>query len=636
MIDVLSPLSLLVELDGTAPLNKLRSMGEVRAVVPYHPLFKLGTGLFELAREIGGEGDVPVVMGLYNSPDDYLLEKAQELSRTPIRIQPSDNVIFCRLSVPELIHLASDPAVSHISMDLPYGIDNNVAAGIIDVLEVWDTLGLDGSGQFVAIADTGLDTGLNSTLHPDFRGRVSSVYTYGRSGNWSDWDTHVWDPVNNQWDYKGGHGTHVAGSVLGNGTMSGGDISGMAPAASIVMQSTMTNTGSLSIPAYSRLFGDAYASKARVQTNSWSTRGVYGNYTWRSWQTDHFVWNNKDLVVLFSAGNNGGKGPYYVSTQASSKNVIAVGGSENYRPTLSSSANNISEMAYFSSQGYTWGDLRIKPDVVAPSTYILSTRSTIISDPANHYWRIYNGSYAYNGGTSMSTPIVAGMTALIRQYFEEMEDHEPSAALVKAAVLNGARPLNGQWSSIPNSNEGWGRVNLSNSLATEDSDAGSMQFIDNSTGLATGKTHSRLITVASNRSDLIITLVWSDYPGSNTSSKKLVNDLDLTLTSPDGTVYHGNDRLSPFNSYRDRNNNVERIRVASPGQGIYTLNVTGYSVTVGPQPYAVVLTGDLTRAVGKVYWEQEYVPANGTAADSPSRFQSYQFRLGPCEGELHH
>ncbi|MGA1848399.1 MAG: Ig-like domain-containing protein, partial [Thermoplasmatota archaeon] len=66
---------------------------------------------------------------------------------------------------------------------------------------------------------------------------------------------------------------------------------------------------------------------------------------------------------------------------------------------------------------------------------------------------------------------------------------------------------------------------------------------------------------------------------------------------------------------RDRNNNVERIRVASPAQGIYTLNVTGYSVTVGPQPYAIAMTGDLTKAVGKVYWEQEFVPANGSSAD---------------------
>jgi len=615
ILDVLSPLALLVEPCCPGEIGTTRDIWDLRAVIPYHPIFKMESGLYRDSAESGGIGEIPIVIGFYRRPCEDLIGWLKEHTSDPLKIQPADGVMFCTVPVRDLMTIAMRPEVSHISLDLSNGFDNNVAAGIIDVVEVSDTLGLDGSGQFVAIADTGLDTGVNSTLHPDFRGRISSVYTYGRSGNWSDWDIHVWDPVNNQWDYKGGHGTHVAGSVLGNGTMSGGNITGMAPAANIIMQSTMTSTGSLSIPAYNRLFGDAYSSKARIQTNSWSTRGSYGNYTWRSWQTDNFIWNNKDLVVLFSAGNNGGKGPYYVSTQASSKNVIAVGGSENLRPTLSSSANNISEIAYFSSQGYTWGDERIKPDVVAPGTYILSTRSTLITDPANHYWRTYNGSYAYNGGTSMSTPLVAGMATLIREYFLEKEGHDPSAALVKAAVLNGARPLDGKWSSIPNSLEGWGRVNLSNSLGAKDSDAGSMHFIDNSSGVTTGKTHSRLVTVASNRSDLVMTLVWSDYPGSNTSSRKLVNDLDLTLTSPDGTVYHGNDLLSPYNSKRDRNNNVERIRVASPQQGIYVLNVTGYSVTVGPQPYALVMTGDLTRAVGKVYWEQEFVPANGTFAD---------------------
>ncbi|MGA1847719.1 MAG: S8 family serine peptidase, partial [Thermoplasmatota archaeon] len=408
VVDILSPLAILIEPSKPGDLDGFVEDENVRALVPYQSLFKIESGLFDYSRLMRGKGEVPVVIGFYYQPDRDLIDHLESISSTPLDEHPSDGVIFCTLPVRELLDIGADPSISHISLDHHEEIDNDVAADIVDVMEVWDTLGLNGTGQFVAIADTGLDTGVNSTLHPDFRGRVSSVYTYGRSGNWSDWDIHIWDPVNGQWDYKGGHGTHVAGSVLGNGTMSGGDISGMAPAANIVMQSTMTSTGSLSIPAYSSLFGDAYSSKARVQTNSWSTRGSYGNYTWRSWQTDHFVWNNKDLVVLFSAGNNGGKGPYYVSTQASSKNVIAVGGSENYRPTLSSSANNISEMAYFSSEGYTWGDLRVKPDVVAPGTYILSTRSTIISDPANHYWRAYNGSYAYNGGTSMSTPIVAG------------------------------------------------------------------------------------------------------------------------------------------------------------------------------------------------------------------------------------
>ncbi|MBN1390625.1 MAG: S8 family serine peptidase [Candidatus Thermoplasmatota archaeon] len=394
----------------------------------------------------------------------------------------------------------------------------------------------------------------------------------------------------------------------------------MAPSAGLVMQSTMNSTGSLSIPAYNTLFSDAYRSGARIQTNSWSTRGSYGNYTWRSWQTDNFIWGNKDLLVLFSAGNQGSDGPYSISTQAVSKNVIAVGASESYRPTISSTANNISEMASFSSLGPTWGDGRIKPDVVAPGTWILSTRSSLITDFWNHYWgsnstyQGVNSNYAYNGGTSMSTPIVAGMAALIAQYFSEVEGHSPSAALIKAAVINGARPLDDKWSSVPNSREGWGRVNLSNSLGTVDSDAGRMKYVDNSTGLTTGASHTRLFTVANGDSDLVITLVWSDHPGSNTSSTKLVNDLDLKVTTPDGRNFNGNDLQSPYNDTRDSVNNVERIVIPAPQAGIYTVNVTGYSVITGTQPYAFVLTGNISDAVGWIQWEEEHIPANGSIA----------------------
>ncbi|MGA1866085.1 MAG: S8 family serine peptidase, partial [Thermoplasmatota archaeon] len=592
-----------------------------RAVVPYNPLFKVEGSLFHKVSALDGEGASSLVIGLYMQPDDHILRELNDLCIGVLNAQPRDGTVSGTFRLRDIMELSGIGAVSHVSMGGNEGPDNDVSADIIDVMEVRNTLSLNGSGQIVAVADTGLDTGLNSTLHRDFQGRIVRVYTYGRPGNWSDADIHVWNSATSSWDYKGGHGTHVAGSVLGNGTSSSGQYMGMAPSAGLVMQSTMNSTGSLSIPAYNTLFSDAYRSGARIQTNSWSTRSSYGNYTWRSWQTDNYIWNNKDFLVLFSAGNRGSNGNYSISTQAVSKNVIAVGASESYRPSISSSANNISEMASFSSMGPTWGDGRVKPDVVAPGTWILSTRSMLVTDFWNHYWgsnSTYQGvnrNYAYNGGTSMSTPIVAGMSTLIAQYFSDIERHSPSAALVKAAVINGARPLDGQWSSIPNNREGWGRVNLSNSLGTVDSEAGRMKYVDNTTGLTTGVTHSRLFTVSNSNSDLVLTLVWSDYPGSNTSSTKLVNDLDLKVITPDGTEYNGNDLVSPYNSTRDSVNNVERVVIPAPRAGTYIVNVTGYSVTAGPQPYAFVLTGSLSDAVGWMEWDKDIVPANGSAAN---------------------
>jgi len=494
------------------------------------------------------------------------------------------------------------------------GLDNNVASDIIDVNEVRGSLNLTGRGVIVAVADTGLDNGRNdNTMHPDFRGRIRAAHAWGRSGNWSDADIHI----NNSGviTYKGGHGTHVAGSVLGNGTASNGTIKGMAPEAYLVIQSLMTSTGSLAVPSnYTLLFSQAYSDGARIHTNSWSSRSTstYGNYTTRSYYIDYYTWLRKNFTILYSAGNQQSYGNGSVSTQATSKNCIAVGASENYRPNLSSYANNASELAYFSSLGPT-DDGRIKPDVVAPGTWILSTRSTLISDPWNHYWgsqSLYsslNSYYAYNGGTSMSTPITAGSVALLRQYMVEREGHDPSSALLKALLINGARPLSGNLSSIPNNREGWGRINLTLSLGA--AEGMKLTWVDCSPGLNTSSTYSKRIVVQNSSTPLFVTLVWTDYPASPTSSIALVNDLDLEVVLPNGTVYYGNDFSSPFNSTHDRRNNVERVHIEHPSTGIYTIRVRGYSVPYGPQPFAIAITANTTDAIGTLRWEKPFYRA---------------------------
>ncbi|MEA3559901.1 MAG: S8 family serine peptidase, partial [Candidatus Thermoplasmatota archaeon] len=616
MVDIISSSAVLVEMDGV-DIEDIQGEEGIRAVIPYHPFFKIAPGLVNDIVSVDGEGSIEVVVGLYRMPAskemDLLLDHDAFFDLNGM-------LLHMGIAADEILSLASEEWVSHISERDEIGLDNDIASDIMDVKEAGNSLGLNGTGQIVAVCDTGLDTGLNSTMHPDLKGRIIAAYTYGRSGNWSDPDIHVWDASTSSWKYKGGHGTHVTGSVLGDGSASNGTYAGMAPAADLVFQSTMNSAGSLKIPPYFTLYRDAYESGARIQTNSWSSRSSYGNYSWRSWQTDNYLWSHRNLTVLFSAGNKGTLGTYSISTQASSKNVIAVGASESYRPSISSWANNISEITSFSSRGPTWGDNRIKPDVVAPGTYILSTRASTISDFWNHYWGSnatyvgVNSRYAYDGGTSMSTPLVAGTTALIRQYYEDIEKvSDPSAALVKATLINGARPLNGNWSSIPNKYEGWGRVNLSNSLCTNNSNAGVLSFIDNSTGLATGANHTGLFTISGGSNDLVITLVWTDYPGSNTSSTKLVNDLDLTVTAPNMTQYRGNGLVYSQTSQYDRRNNVERILIEAASSGVYTINISGYSVTKGPQPYAVALSGNISGAVGAMNWKVPFINANGSS-----------------------
>ncbi len=108
-----------------------------------------------------------------------------------------------------------------------------------------------GAGQIVAVADTGVDD-----HHPDFQGRIAAVVALGRPGNTSA---------------PHGHGTHLAGSVLGDGSASGGAIRGAAPGARLYFQSLLDAQGELGgLPLDLRdLFDEAYQNGARIHNNSW-------------------------------------------------------------------------------------------------------------------------------------------------------------------------------------------------------------------------------------------------------------------------------------------------------------------------------------------------------------------------------
>jgi hypothetical protein len=541
--------------------------------------------------------------------------------------------------------LLSVHGISHIEPYYEMELHNNVSKDIIQVQEVWDDLGLDGTGQIVAIADSGLDTGVdnhlvNGDINLDFDNRATIVNWAGTSGD----DGHS-------------HGTHVAGSVAGDGTNSGGDITGMAPNASIYFQAIMTDGGSLQIPANtSELFIEAYENGSRIHTNSWGS-SVAGQYISRSQDVDRFLFNHPDMIILYSAGNSGydwypedGKvDPDSIGSPGTAKNCITVGASENYRMDGGSQgawgswgawrylngswvvyskfpeepiysdlpSDNTSGLAAFSSRGPT-DDGRIKPDVVAPGTNILSCRSSVSG--AGTGWGVYNNDYIYMGGTSMSTPITAGAVVLMREYFNStLGMDSPSGALLKASLINGAVDLTpGQYgeqnSTVqeiqgrPDMHQGWGRINISNSLQP---DGGNMTFIDDKKGVWTGTDVTSRIEVKGSDRELKVTLAYSDYPGALYASKELVNDLDLVLIAPNGTRYHGNDWLDPFNDTRDSINPVEGISIPSPAPGTWKIMVKAFNVPMGPQHFAVVATGDISNVSSVISLDRSYYSTEG-------------------------
>jgi serine protease AprX len=533
---------------------------------------------------------------------------------------------------------------------------NDVAARLMGALEVTDPAGLAlrGQGEVVGVADTGLDTGDPATIHPDFAGRIAAIRSWPVS---PDWSSMVTNPGGDDGaaDTNSGHGTHVTGSVCGDGSMAlaaqGEAISGLAPEARLVFQAIEQKLqwsdayrqgyflrygryppdyGLVGLPAdLNSLFQQAYDAGARVHNNSWGG-GSSGAYDLYAEQVDRFMWKNKDFLVLFAAGNEGRDGNRdgvvdegSVTPPGTAKNCLTVGAAESVRseggyqqpygqlwptsfpvdPLFSDlPSNHADDMAAFSSRGPT-RDGRIKPDLVAPGTNILSVRSRAVNS-GSHGWGVapseaLRDSYMFFGGTSMASPLAAGAAALVRQYLRTIKRRRrPSAALVKATLIHAAcyRPnrflrnvsSNGRG---PDLAQGWGHLDLVEVL--QPLDPVQVRWYEHGRGLNTGQSWRWACHVVDAGAPLELTLVWTDYPGSPGHSPNLVNDLDLVVTSPSGRTYYGNNSASAAEPSPDRANNVERIVIPEPESGRHSIRVRAYNVPSGPQEFALVYSGGI-------------------------------------------
>jgi serine protease AprX len=474
-----------------------------------------------------------------------------------------------------------------------------------------------GAGQVVGVADTGFDQ-----THPDFQGRIAGLAALGRTNDASD---------------PHGHGTHVAGSVLGDGKASQNKYRGTAPGARLYFQSLLDSKGKLGgLPLdLNDLFDQAYQQNARIHNNSWGS-AVGAEYTLNSQEVDEFVADHRDMLIVISAGNEGQAANRFssqigmvdwksIGAPASSKNALTVGASRSNRSsggysklkygdawpgafpdkpiadeTVSGSPDGL---AGFSSRG-PCTDRRVKPDVVAPGTDIVSAKSKTAS--LLKFWGPGpQPEYAYMGGTSMAAPLVAGCAALVREYFVATRAHaNPSAALLKATLINSTKKLPGpdaiaDFDVIPNMHQGYGVVHMPFAYPNPAMPSLALEFVDEwqtpaKSFAATGERRRYDIDVAAG-TRFSICLVWTDAPG-----RALQNNLNLLVETPAGKKVAGNEKLPMALGPVDEENNVEVVRFDAPVAGKYRIQISASNLLTASQDFALVVTGALTSPLNQI------------------------------------
>ena len=525
---------------------------------------------------------------------------------------------------------------------------------VTDYRKMWDN-GLDGTGQLIAYADTGLDFDHNffrETAGLVVTGDIYNVTDLNRRklvrympmSNWTGVD-----PFGgiDEWALKdsapgtgmtSGHGTMVAGTGAGRDDDVGGASphDGLAKGAKIYMQ----DIGTVCRPQpgdpwddclryipddYHFMYIYPYNEGVRIHSNSWGTHD--SQYDLEARMTDTFMWNYPDMLVIFSNGNGGPSSgdPYNVGSPATAKSIVSAGAAGSVSPVTFWTANDV---AGYSSRGPTT-DGRMKPTVTMIGEGY-SSRSD--GEP---WTSILPGRTTGWLGTSYAAPAASGAAAIVRQYFTDgwyptgtsdmAQSFEPSASLIKAILAAGGQKLTGQYSDSrneqkwPNMSQGWGRPNLDNVLYFS-GDPRELSVVEHKEGLLTGNEVAYRFFV-NDGEELKVQLVWTDFPGTLGSPTALVNDLNLEVIAPNSMVYKGNVFSTPFGTSESRpgglsdsKNPIEGVRLSSPATGVWTVKVIAGNVPAGPQPYSLVVSGDLDGSFGQVFIDKEvygeYEPIN--------------------------
>lgn len=322
--------------------------------------------------------------------------------------------VVVEADTPTLEFLAARRDVATVNHDKwMFAAALDVSRPLIQADQVESTLGIGGEGVDVAILDTGVDGShaeLNLVTQQDFTGAGSG-------------DTH-------------GHGTHCAGVATGRGRT----FRGVAPQAAVHDYKILGGPGDVMTAASITVNGmqQAVTDRMDVLSNSWGFTHRDGYWVDPDGTCVVCVAADnatEDAVVVIAGGNENSNscGTYdtWLRCPGMARLPITVGASD-----------DADAMADFSSRGPT-PDGRAKPDVVAPGVDIVSARASTGNDMDGDA-PVIDPTHVQASGTSMATPHVAGVAALMLQANAALTHQDIKDILMATAIDIGADPATEQ------------------------------------------------------------------------------------------------------------------------------------------------------------------------------------------------
>ena len=386
------------------------------------------------------------------------------------------------------------------------------------------------------------------------------------------------------------HAAHVTGTIAASGVQA--NAKGMAPQSRV--RGYMWNNDIAEATS-------AAANGMLLSNHSYGYRSdmvpdyYFGAYIQESRDWDELMYDAPFYLMVVAAGNDGNNNSYNGSPlngnssydkltgHSTSKNNLVVANAQD--ANIDSNGNLVSVSINSSSSEGPTDDLRIKPDITGNGTSVTSTYDS--SDSA----------YGTITGTSMASPNVTGTLLLLQQHYNNLYGSFMRAATLKGLALHTADDAG---PAGPDAVYGWGLLNAKSAAETISAE-GTSAKIEELT-LNSGQTYE--ITVnADGINDLIASISWTDLPGTattqtNSSTARLVNDLDIRVTQSGSTFYPY--RLTSITSNGTGDNSVdpyERVNVAN-ASGSYTITIYHKgSLSSGSQNYSLILTGITEEAV---------------------------------------